>query len=109
MLPVRSRPDGPRSGYMAVHIYCHWYCTCCPGDTDISSTQASMHTLLTRSATELENCRIWLLTNSKMLYGVIIMLAIPSFVLGFSVGVEAWVIQVYVSWMKSFVRLTKLA
>ncbi|KAN0073600.1 hypothetical protein V8E55_012207 [Tylopilus felleus] len=38
--------------------------------------------------------RIWRLTSSKFLYGVVIMLAIPSFVLGMTCGIEAWIIKV---------------
>ena len=42
-----------------------------------------------------------------MLYGVVIMLAIPSCVLGISCGVEAWTIKVYISQMGYCVRLIK--
>ena len=34
--------------------------------------------------------------NSKILYGVVILLAIPSFILGVICGVEASIIKVYV-------------
>ena len=41
--------------------------------------------------------RIWRLTSSRFLYGVIIVLAIPSFILGMACSIEAWIIKVYVS------------
>lgn len=48
------------------------------------------------------------MTSNKILYGIVITLAIPSFVLGLSVSIECWVIGVYVSRMNYFVRLITL-
>ncbi|KAH0832972.1 hypothetical protein J3R83DRAFT_11950 [Lanmaoa asiatica] len=39
-------------------------------------------------------CRIWRLTGSKILYGVVIALAIPSFILGMTCAIKAWIIKV---------------
>ena len=39
------------------------------------------------------------MTNSKILYGVVILLAIPSFILGVICSGEAWAIKVYVVWL----------
>ncbi|KAH0832958.1 hypothetical protein J3R83DRAFT_11934 [Lanmaoa asiatica] len=37
---------------------------------------------------------IWRLTGSKILYGVVIVLAIPSFILGMTCAIKAWIIKV---------------
>ncbi|KAF8553140.1 hypothetical protein OG21DRAFT_1414869, partial [Imleria badia] len=38
--------------------------------------------------------RIWRMTSSRILYGVVILLAIPSFILGMACSIEAWIIKV---------------
>jgi len=38
--------------------------------------------------------RIWCLTGSRVLYGVVILVAIPSFILGMACSIEAWIIKV---------------
>ncbi|KAN0073598.1 hypothetical protein V8E55_012205 [Tylopilus felleus] len=48
--------------------------------------------------------RIWRLTNSKFLYRVAILLAIPSFILGLMCSVEAWAIR----FLSELPRLTPL-
>ncbi|KAG6371817.1 hypothetical protein JVT61DRAFT_9178 [Boletus reticuloceps] len=48
--------------------------------------------------------RIWCLTSSWVLYGVVILLAIPSFVLGVACSIEAWIIKV----LSELPRLTPL-
>ena len=53
--------------------------------------------LPTQSQTESVYRRIWRLTNSKFLYGVVILLAIPSFILGVTCGIEIWIIKLYIS------------
>jgi hypothetical protein len=37
--------------------------------------------------------RIWRLTSRKFLYGMVILLAIPSFILGMTCSIEAWIIK----------------
>ncbi|KAI9463138.1 hypothetical protein HD554DRAFT_2027300, partial [Boletus coccyginus] len=52
-------------------------------------------TALTAFVTQLYlGFRIWCLTGSKILYGVVIVLAIPSFILGMACSIEAWIIKV---------------
>ncbi|KAH7906944.1 hypothetical protein BJ138DRAFT_1117125 [Hygrophoropsis aurantiaca] len=38
--------------------------------------------------------RVWRLSNSKILFGVIIALAVPSFALGMACGIKAWIIRI---------------
>ncbi|KAF9223108.1 hypothetical protein BS17DRAFT_835469 [Gyrodon lividus] len=38
--------------------------------------------------------RIWCLGNSKFLYAVVILLAVPTFALGMACGIKAWIIHV---------------
>ncbi|KAI6009315.1 hypothetical protein EDC04DRAFT_858620 [Pisolithus marmoratus] len=40
--------------------------------------------------------RIYRLTHSKVLFGIVIAMALPTFVLGFVCGVEAWIIKLIV-------------
>jgi len=41
--------------------------------------------------------RIWCLSGSNVLYGIVIIMAIPSFVLGMACGIKAWIIKVLVN------------
>lgn len=61
--------------------------------------------LPTRSQAKYERRRIWRLTSSKILYSVVILLAIPSFILGMACSIEAWIIKVYVLGLLCHIRL----
>ena len=93
---------------MATHIFCCCYCACRFGDADISRVEASIFVyLITESQVETTStCRIWHLTSSRTLFSVVMILAIPSFIMGMVTGIEATIIKVYVSWMLNYIKLT---
>jgi len=88
--------------HSASAIYMAWYYTVTNYDNPAALAMAEWPYTFTPIATALAalvtqlflGFRIWRLTNSKFLYGVVILLAIPSFILGITCGIEVWIIKV---------------
>jgi hypothetical protein len=82
-------------------IYMAWYYTVTNYDNPAALAVAEwpytltpIGTVLTALVTQLLlGFRIWRLTSSKFLYSMVILLAIPSFILGMACSIEAWTVK----------------